>query len=150
MKCLSAHTFPFKCTLDHEAYGVWTILMLKILQAHLLRAFVANLKIYMIYALYLESFCEKTLAVRKVFAFSDWKVGGGGGWANHNLGRKLLSGEFNFFVPHLPSTLFKYCQNCITSNPVRSYRLCLVFDKTSTFRIAAHPSMESWNHTFRY
>ena len=49
----------------------WTILMLKILQAHLLRAFVANLIIDAIYALYLESFCDKNLAVRKVFAFSD-------------------------------------------------------------------------------
>ena len=50
---------------------IWTILMLKILQAHLLRAFVANLKIDAIYALYPESFCDKNLAVRKVFAFSD-------------------------------------------------------------------------------
>ena len=49
----------------------WTILMLKILQAHLLRAFVANLKINAIYALYPEIFCDKNLAVRKVFAFSD-------------------------------------------------------------------------------
>ena len=45
--------------------------MLKILQAHLLRAFVANSKIDAIYALYPESFCDKNLAVRKVFAFSD-------------------------------------------------------------------------------
>ena len=43
--------------------------MLKILQAHLLRAFVANLKIDAIYALYPESFCDENLAVRKVFAF---------------------------------------------------------------------------------
>ena len=50
---------------------IWTILMLKILQAHLLPAFVANLKIDAIYALYPESFCDKNLAVRKVFAFSD-------------------------------------------------------------------------------
>ena len=50
---------------------IWTILMLKILQAHLLRAFVANLKIDAIYALYSESFCDKNLAVRKVFALSD-------------------------------------------------------------------------------
>ena len=49
----------------------WTILMLKILQAHLLRAFVANLKIDAIYALYPESFCDKNLAIRKVFAFCD-------------------------------------------------------------------------------
>ena len=45
--------------------------MLNILQAHLLRAFVANSKIDAIYALYPESFCDKNLAVRKVFAFSD-------------------------------------------------------------------------------
>ena len=45
--------------------------MLKILQAHLLRAFVANSIIDGIYALYPESFCNKNLAVRKVFAFSD-------------------------------------------------------------------------------
>ena len=32
-------------TMEH-IYGVWTILMLKILQAHLLRAFFAYLKIY--------------------------------------------------------------------------------------------------------
>ena len=43
-------------------------LMHKILQNHLLCAFVANLKIE---ALYPESFCDKNLAVRKVFAFSD-------------------------------------------------------------------------------
>ena len=49
----------------------WTILMLKILQAHLLRAFVANSKIGAIYALYPESFCDKNLAIRKVFTFCD-------------------------------------------------------------------------------
>ena len=43
----------------------------KILQTHLLRAFVANLKIYAIYALYPESFCNKNPAIWKVFAFSD-------------------------------------------------------------------------------
>ena len=50
---------------------ICTILMLKILQAHLLCAFVANLKIDAIYVLYLDSFCDKNIAVRKVFAFSD-------------------------------------------------------------------------------
>ena len=49
----------------------WTILMLKILHAHLLRTFVANSKIDAIYSFYPESFCDKNLAVRKVFAFSD-------------------------------------------------------------------------------
>ena len=38
---------------------------------NLLYAFVSNLKIVAIYALYPESFCDKNLAVRKVFAFSD-------------------------------------------------------------------------------
>ena len=33
--------------------------------------FVANLKIDAIYALYPESFCDKNLAIRKVFAFCD-------------------------------------------------------------------------------
>ena len=50
---------------------IWTMLMHKILQNHLLCAFVANLKIGVIYALYLESFCNKNLAIRKVFAFCD-------------------------------------------------------------------------------
>ena len=47
------------------------MLMHKILQNRLLCAFVANLKIDSIYALYLESFCDKNLAIRKVFAFCD-------------------------------------------------------------------------------
>ena len=38
---------------------------------HLLCAFVANLKINAIYALYPESFCDENLAIRKVFAFCD-------------------------------------------------------------------------------
>ena len=46
----------------------------KILQNHLLCAFVANLKIGAIYALYPESFCDKNLAIRKVFAFCDSEV----------------------------------------------------------------------------
>ena len=70
MKCLSAISFLFKSIL-WSIYGVLTILMLKILLAHLLRAIVANLKIYAIYALYPESFCNKNLAIRKVFAFCD-------------------------------------------------------------------------------
>ena len=45
--------------------------MHKILQIHLLCAFVANLKID---ALYPESFCDKNLAIRKVFAFCDSAV----------------------------------------------------------------------------
>ena len=43
----------------------------KILQNHLLCAFVGNLKIDAIYALYPKSFCDKNLAIRKVFAFCD-------------------------------------------------------------------------------
>ena len=45
--------------------------MHKMLQTHLLWAFVANLKIDAIYALYPESFCDPNLAIQKVFAFSD-------------------------------------------------------------------------------
>ena len=45
--------------------------MHKILQKHLFCAFVANLKIDAIYVLYPESFCDKNLAIRKVFAFCD-------------------------------------------------------------------------------
>ena len=37
----------------------------------LLRVFVANLKIDVIYAFYPESFCNKNLAILKVFSFSD-------------------------------------------------------------------------------
>ena len=47
---------------------IWTMLMHKILQNHLLCAFVANLKID---ALYTESFCYKNLTIRKVFALCD-------------------------------------------------------------------------------
>ena len=43
----------------------------KILQNHLLCAYVAKLKIDAIYALYPESFCDKNLAIRKVFTFCD-------------------------------------------------------------------------------
>ena len=46
--------------------------MHKILQTHLLRAFVANLKIYAIYAHHPEIFGDINLAVQKVFAFSDY------------------------------------------------------------------------------
>ena len=45
--------------------------MHKILQKHLFCAFVANLKIDAIYAIYPESFCDKNLAIRKVFPFCD-------------------------------------------------------------------------------
>ena len=51
--------------------NVWIVLMVKILQAHLLCAFVANLKIDALYTLYPESFCGKNLAIQKVFAFCD-------------------------------------------------------------------------------
>ena len=47
------------------------MLLHEILQTHLLRALVANLKIGAIYALYPESFCDPNLAIRTVFAFSD-------------------------------------------------------------------------------
>ena len=66
--------------------------MLKILQAHPLRAFVAILKIDAIYALYPESFCDKNLAVRKVFAFCDSGMGEKREmqWATKMIGRSLL------------------------------------------------------------
>ena len=50
---------------------IWTMLMHKILQNHLLCAFVQNLKIGAIYVLYPESFCDKNLAIRTAFAFCD-------------------------------------------------------------------------------
>ena len=49
---------------------IWTILMHKILQSHLLCAFFANLKIGAIYALYPESCCDKNLAIWKVLLFA--------------------------------------------------------------------------------
>ena len=55
----------------YSVKNVWIVLMVKILQAHLLCTFVANLKIDAIYAFHPESFCDKNLAIRKVFAFSD-------------------------------------------------------------------------------
>ena len=45
--------------------------MHKILQNHLLRPFVANLKTNAIYARYPGSFCDTNLAIQKVFVFSD-------------------------------------------------------------------------------
>ena len=39
------------------------------MQTHFLRVFVANLTNDAIYGFYPESFCEKNLAIRKVFAF---------------------------------------------------------------------------------
>ena len=39
------------------------------MQTHFLRVFVASLKIDSIYAFYLESFCDKYLAIRQFFAF---------------------------------------------------------------------------------
>ena len=41
------------------------------MQTHSLRNCVAKLKTDAIYALYPESFCDKNLAIRKVFAFCD-------------------------------------------------------------------------------
>ena len=57
-------------------------LMHKILQNHLLCAFVANLKIG---ALYPESFCDKNLAIRKVFAFCDSVKGCKGKFKNSEI-----------------------------------------------------------------
>ena len=73
--------------------------MLKILQAHLLQVFVANLKIDAIYVLYPESFWDKNLAIRKVFAFSDSAKlvvkANDGGWLYtglHGLSRENVDG----------------------------------------------------------
>ena len=55
----------------YSVKNVWIVLMVKILQAHLLCTFVANLKIEVIYGHYPERFCDKNLTVWKVFAFSD-------------------------------------------------------------------------------
>ena len=57
---------PYGAYLDH-CYA-WN------LQTHFLRVFVANLKNDAIYGFYLESFCDKHFAIRKVFAFSDSAV----------------------------------------------------------------------------
>ena len=46
---------------------IGTMVMLKICK----HTFYANLKIDAIYAFYPESFCDKNLAIRKVFNFSD-------------------------------------------------------------------------------
>ena len=54
---------PYGAYLDH-CYA-WN------LQTHFLRVFVANLKNDAIYGFNPESFCDKNLAIRKVFAFSD-------------------------------------------------------------------------------
>ena len=51
---------------------------------HLLCTFVANLKINAIYALYPESFCDKNLAIRKVFAFCD--------------SERTMNGKYDFFT----------------------------------------------------
>ena len=45
------------------------------MQTHFLRICVANLKIDAIYVFYPESFCDKNLAIRKVFAFCDSDLG---------------------------------------------------------------------------
>ena len=53
---------PYGAYLDH-CYA-WN------LQTHFLGVFVVNLKNDAIYGFYPESFCDKNLAIRKVFAFS--------------------------------------------------------------------------------
>ena len=68
------------------------MLMHKILQNHLLCAFVANLKMDATYALYLGSFCDKNLAIWKVFAFSD--LDKGGGESDHLISKTLISSLF--------------------------------------------------------
>ena len=55
----------------HHIQHIGTMVMLKICKHIFLHELVANLKIDAIYAFYPESFCDKNLAIRKVFAFSD-------------------------------------------------------------------------------
>ena len=50
---------------------IWTVVMLEICKHTFLGVFVANLKNDAIYGFYPESFCDKNLAIWKVFAFSD-------------------------------------------------------------------------------
>ena len=62
----------FGTSIVSTAYGAYLDhAYAKNLANHLLCAFVANLKINAIYALYPESFCDKNLAIQKVFVFSD-------------------------------------------------------------------------------
>ena len=62
----------FGTSIVSTAYGAYLDhAYAKNLANHLLCAFVANLKINAIYALYPESFCDKNLAIRKVFVFCD-------------------------------------------------------------------------------
>ena len=63
MQIVSLINVPYGAYLDH-VYA-------KNLANPNLRAFVAILKIDVIYAVYPERFCDKNLAIRKVFAFSD-------------------------------------------------------------------------------
>ena len=79
---------------------IWTMLMHKILQTHLLWAFVANLKIDAIYALYPESFCDPNLAIRKVFAFSD------SGALIHPSMRHILPPKFEKITRIFPNIYF--------------------------------------------
>ena len=51
----------------HHMEHIWTMVMLKICK----HTFFGYLKIDAIYAFYPDSFCDKNLAIRKVFVFSD-------------------------------------------------------------------------------
>ena len=71
----------------------------KILQNHLLCAFVADLKIDAIYALHPESFCDKKLAIRKVFAFCDSE-----------------QIQYNIFTTKKTEDTSKHCSNANAAN----------------------------------
>ena len=55
----------------HHKEHIWTMVMVEICKHTFYSIFVRNLKIDAIYAFYPESFCNKNLAIRKVFAFCD-------------------------------------------------------------------------------
>ena len=100
--------------------------MHKILQNHLLYAFVANLKIVAIYALYLESFCDKNLAIWKVFAFCDSA-------ATLGIRRmKLVSGKYKYSL-HSLYHLHTYTK--------QKYTLYILIENTKTL---CSKSCRSW------
>ena len=100
------------------------MLMHKILQNHLICAFVAKLKIGAIYALYPESFCDKNLAIRKVFAFCDSapKI-------HQSLIKRCSIGGKCFFCCNIMFPLkispLSNCQHkfCVTRNHIVGYNL---------------------------
>ena len=92
---------------------IWTILMLKILQAHLLRAFVANLKIDAIYALYPESFCKKNSISGKFSLFLTLTLGFRGSAQRFQAGHRLfLLSDMIITIPCVftPTSIYPFSQ----------------------------------------